>query len=408
MYNNYDEIDNFLFDYFKNNQIVPTIISEGIDSALTNKKNKPTLSLVLKKIIIILTGLFTITGGVVFAKDISQFVHNFFNFNTGIDTAIQNGYLENPKNAITESNNIKIIIENFLMDDNNLNFTFYITSTTNKSLGEIKDISLKDFIITDENNNIIYSDNIELIKSFCNNNGIEFNSEKFNDSFSNSGVNNYIKNKRSNSFECIYNFTSLNYPKSKYLYINIKKIIFNNIETESINGEWSFALDVPEQFYNREMISYSIKSNNSNIELKKLQVTDTGTKLELFTKIENNNTSDMINFIKSYINIDDDFETKQNKIDELNMRINNPKDLKDLFEKYSHKNPFSDIYIINENNDKFYATSSNDTDTNYVYSSNGDINCFQTIDLTKKDATDNLIVHFKYLEKDIKIELEKE
>ena len=136
MYNNYDEIDNFLFDYFKNNQIVPTIISEGIDSALTNKKNKPTLSLVLKKIIIILTGLFTITGGVVFAKDISQFVHNFFNFNTGIDTAIQNGYLENPKNAITESNNIKIIIEQ-IIEIYFIFFLFFVTFDIVTTIGII-------------------------------------------------------------------------------------------------------------------------------------------------------------------------------------------------------------------------------------------------------------------------------
>ncbi len=75
MNDNYDDIDNLLFDYFKYNEYVPNIITNGIENAINNKNKKYKVILLIKKFIITMIGILTITGGIVFAKDIKIFVN---------------------------------------------------------------------------------------------------------------------------------------------------------------------------------------------------------------------------------------------------------------------------------------------------------------------------------------------
>ena len=78
MINNYDEIDNILFDYFKEHKKVPQSIKKTIDNTLLVENRKFNHMINIKKFIISIIGLLTLTGGIVFAKDISNYIQYFF------------------------------------------------------------------------------------------------------------------------------------------------------------------------------------------------------------------------------------------------------------------------------------------------------------------------------------------
>ena len=68
MNNGYDKIDNLFFQYFENNQEVPNIITNGIETAMYNKKHKYEMIELIKKIIITIVSYLTVTSGIAFAS----------------------------------------------------------------------------------------------------------------------------------------------------------------------------------------------------------------------------------------------------------------------------------------------------------------------------------------------------
>ena len=68
MNNGYDKIDNLFFQYFENNQEVPNIITNGIETAMYNKKHKYEMIELIKKIIITIVSFLTVTSGIAFAS----------------------------------------------------------------------------------------------------------------------------------------------------------------------------------------------------------------------------------------------------------------------------------------------------------------------------------------------------
>lgn len=68
MNNDYDKIDNLFFQYFENNQEVPNIITNGIETAMYNKKHKYEMIELIKKIIITIVSFLTVTSGIAFAS----------------------------------------------------------------------------------------------------------------------------------------------------------------------------------------------------------------------------------------------------------------------------------------------------------------------------------------------------
>ena len=79
----FDEIDNLFLDYFNENKEVPYSIQNTINHALDSEKKQNSLLEFIKALIITLIGIFTVTGGLVFAR---KMVNNFFTVNTGLDT----------------------------------------------------------------------------------------------------------------------------------------------------------------------------------------------------------------------------------------------------------------------------------------------------------------------------------
>ena len=92
--------------------------------------------------------------GVVFAKDITNMIKNFFLNNNGMDNAIKNGYIDNPNMEYINSNGTEIKINSILMDDYNLSLEIGVKGDFIKE--NITEICFSDMIITDENKNILY------------------------------------------------------------------------------------------------------------------------------------------------------------------------------------------------------------------------------------------------------------
>lgn len=343
--------------------------------------------------------VFFITG-IVFAKEIKILVNNFFNNNKGLDTAIQNGYINEPKVDYIESNDTKIIVKNFLMDDFNLNFSFEINFDSNISIDNVARIRLPNLIITDDEKRILYCEDEDTLNNYNKANNCNYSMNSFNNNYINSGSNWYIKNKikNTNTVELIYNFYANNYPKSKEIYLNFTKINLSEQEkTENkeliLNGNWQIKLDVPEKFYNREALVYSVKScSNPNLNITDATLYDTCFKFKFNTNVD------------PIYNESDSIEIKREKMNELNSwMVNELKDFREMV---------NDEYILNDYGEKFYPLRSSPEDAQVDYFPDGRFEYMQSFDLTKYNKNSNHIkvylnLNLPTIKENIEIELER-
>lgn len=389
----FDEIDELLFNYFENNQDVPEIISNGIDSALIGV-NQSNIKEKINKIIITIISLISIVGGVVFAKNIVNFIYQFFNTSNGIDTAIQNDYIEFTNMEHINSNNVEAKVDNFLMDDYNLSLSLSIKFDNSIKISEISEITLPDLLIHDENNKILYCDNKEKFNKYCEENQLNYEFWIFNDCYINSGINYYIKNKNEeeNTIEFICNIYGDSYPKSKTISLNFSKIDILNLSKDEnglikcIDGDWNINIEVPEIFYNRDSYIYRVKScSDENIKITEAVINSTCMKL----KLETQEDSEFINTDQKQMAEDWKSKLKQDSNNkEIHLFGNNP-------------------YVETDNKLKYYPIKSSNKDSGFYRDFNGHIFYWQTFELTKFDATNTLKVFINYKQKDIEIILER-
>ena len=421
MDNQFDDIDNIIFDYFKTNQEIPPTIEYSIKNALyTDKINKFNIIEIIRKIIITIITLLTVGGGIVFAKEIGQFLDNIFNNRKGISSAIDNGYISNTNMKYVESNKLGIKVENILMDDYNFNIKFNINlSQQDINIDEINDMDISKMIIYDENNNVLYCNNEEIFDSWSNKNKIDFKIDNFSEKNINSGLNYYINEKilENNQLNLVYNLSAYNsvYPKSKKIYLDIEKIVFNtNNKKICADGNWNIELDVPEQFYNREAILYKQKeTNDEKIEIIEAIAYDTGFnfKVKVEEKQNNNqniNENELWNAMEQeYIKYNN--TTQEGSCENGEHHYIGDKTEQFMLDYYERIEPLKNIYIENENGKKFYITES--TSENGVVDRTSNENYFtysDTFDITKYDITNILTIHFQYKGIDKIIIIEKQ
>lgn len=360
------------------------------------KKNK------IMKILATGCACVVITTSLVYAKDISNVIKNFFNHNKGMDVAIQEGYIDEPEMEYVNSTkteisttNTAIKVKNMLMDDHNLSFTFSIKIDDDIDISKIHDIAFPNMIITDENNKIIYCENREVFDKYCEKNNLQYEYLNFNENYINNGTNYYIKSKslESHTLDVVYNFytTVYSYPKSKKLYINLTQINISEserLEGEELvlNGNWNIEFDVSEKFYNRESFVYTVTNcSDDSIDITEACTYETGMTYEFTSKD------------KPIYDENDEYEVKMQKIDDFL-----DKNIVDYVD---------DEYIENENGEIFKPINDNNESSGTIYGISGDFKHWQTFDLTKNKATDKLKIHFKLTlqgkTRDVVIELER-
>ena len=266
-----DEIDKLLYDYFKtHNEDVPIETSKAIDEALYKKKHKKHSSFKLSKIAAILILCFTMTTGLIFAKDIINFFNEIFNLkstnidNSGIVDAIVNkNYIQNvDMDYIPIDDNYSIKVDYLMLDDLNLYLVFNLHS--NKKIDEDYRISIPDLVLTDQDGNVIYDE----------------------DQFNNNGnylyvpVWNKIKNNGSNNYKELLTLMTSGINNLKTLSFYFSNIVLYNSnnpkENIEIKKQTNFTIDIIEKFINNNIYNFYTTQNDINYKINKCIITDTG------------------------------------------------------------------------------------------------------------------------------------
>lgn len=320
--------------------------------------------------------------GVVFAKEIENFVKNLFGANTsdGVDTAVNNGYVADVKTEYQNADGIEIQIDSILMDDFNFDINFNVKVSDEYDIDEFEHIDLEDLKVRDEAGKIVFDTHTlmegkteeEIEKEEHYMGSYSFLPQKIND------------NQLKVSLSATGNPEP--FPKSKHLTVSLTKIrIWKYIEEERTDkvyeGNWNFEIDVPEEFYNRETIIYKAKScNDDSININEIVASLSSTALKIsIPEMETNK----VNY-EALCNYDG--------VSIYNMIA------------------LQKEYVETSDGKKFETSQRSDGDGGYgvLEGEHKIIDYHQTYNLSKYDATDEITIHiFTNKDEEIIIELEK-
>lgn len=416
-----------------------------------------------KKSVVAACALLTLSTGVVFAKDIEKFIKNTFGLGSGIDTAVENGYIENPEmeylpseeieenisqidddGTILDNINSEIKIDDFLMDDYNLSADFSIrmddtiSDYIEVSIANNVRVTFPDLIIIDENNNIIYTDCDEnRFNKFCNEHNLDYKYHEFNEHYMNNGLNNYLNYVDNFNGKCTisnkYNmYTATEFPKSKKLIFDFTKIRIEKPSETGKNedriiyttlGNWNIELDVPEKMYNRSSEHYKvINCENENFDIYTAKVSDTGFEIGITL----NNTprpeipEELLDPIINLPGATYIFNTREQL-----KAVSKDEEFEKLYIEYQkQRNPVQYIagipqfnvkwlenqdgcWVENSNGEKFYCTMNPARKANHNFINDNTFDFYETFDMTKTESTDRIKVVINYYGEYYNIELEK-
>ena len=281
-----DEIDELLYNYFKQNREVPESTTKVIETTLYNKKNAKTKSIknmhnfrfILSKVAIFILCISVIGTGVTFASNISDFFKNLFGLNdiginnASVVSAIENNYVQNvDMNYIKINDEYSIKIDYLMMDDINLYTVFNMYSENGFDTNyRISILDLK--IIAD--NELIYDE-----------------STVANYSINIANVYNMVVQEEKNTKRELMFLMSDDFSKAKKLEYKFSKItLYNNsAPTENIieincDKEITIEIDVIDKFINRDVLYIDVNNESNIYKINKFIANDTGTYLVYETK----------------------------------------------------------------------------------------------------------------------------
>ena len=203
---------------------------------------------------------------------------------------------------------------------------------------------------------------------------------------------------------------SNHYPKSKKLNFKFTEIAISNSdetvygdEEITVKGNWEVSVDLPEKFYNRESIIYhQVDESSSKHKVRSFAIYNTGAVVELSLKsrILKDRTGEIGELIRKG-NPDTAIESYMlSKVYKAEAFQKLSEERRKLYDK--------EVYITNSNGDKFELTMGPIPNGGGSIDENGIYNTSCAFDLTAKDATDELILHIKYLGEETEIKLEKD
>lgn len=442
-------------DIFKEKFKFRIAISKIKEEDQIEKINKFTV----KKIAIAACACLVFTTGIVFAKDIENFIKFRFGLGKGVETAIENGYISNLDEQIEFTNsevvvkngdsedekdtlNAGIRINNFVMTDAALSLN--IEMKFDEKINKYKDfgkkinenidyenfghVELTDLFILDEENRLICAPiNEENFKKFCTENNLELEYLEFNENYLNSVANCNIQeiNSETNTIKLTYIIqTSDEMPKSRELKLYWNKISFvpgkdenNKSNYVYLSGSWNINLEVPEIMYNRSDNSYNIIScENKDFNVYTAKVTETG--FEIGIKISN---IEMPSPNEELIDSSTGMPYIFNSREEL-LKVNSDKEFEKMYIEYNNKcwpirvngSPVANwldhtdgCYIENDKGEKFKCSNSPARKQNSEFLDGNIYDFYETFDMTKFDATDKITAIIELYGKPYKIELEK-
>lgn len=386
------------------------------------------------------------TTGIVFSKDMSNYIYNFYRTGKGVEIAINNGYnakfneeytISNEEIIDLNNNNqgisqdaIKITVDDIVMDDSSLSIEFSLNLSeeiANKIDDEkVMEVNLRDLLITDENQNILFCLDLDRaceilnIKSEVNssNGDIEYNSLLESNKYFNVGLNNFVLEHKNGNIKLIYNMNLVGqdkfYPRSKKLNFEIGEIdIVNDSDSATggdllfYKGNWNFSLDLPENVINRKRNVYKQVNNNEENKVLSCNILSTGTEVKLSLKTDSSFDTTESPQLKLINTMEIEKPTVQIRdwfVDKLMASDEYKKYEEDLNKIYS----IEEAYIENEKGEKFEISVGPFANGGGIITEEGFYEPTLVFDLTTNNITEKLKVYLKYLDKECIFELEKE
>lgn len=368
------------------------------------------------------------TTSIAFAT--KNYITSNFGLGKGIETATNNGYIENinmdyvHSNIFTTNENISIEakVVDFLMDNKNISIHFdfkFLNNLLDFDVEKYKSINLKDLIVTDENNRILFCNNKATFEDFCEKNQLSYAYGKFNENYMSNGFNSFINKKYDNQIIFTYNiFTSETYPKSQKI-----KIQFNNVElikedsniiekskTIDVQGNWNITLDVPNIMYNRNEILYEVVNcSNDNFQVTNAKLSETG--FEFGVIISNIKRTDNNIFEKAQEILGENTQISIPISEERKWNDKNFGQWHPIYDKPHQKELGEDYedtsYVENENGDKFEISNSLSREQNHNFIDGDKYEYYETFALTKYDLTYKLKVSLLYNGSPVTFELKQ-
>lgn len=313
----------------------------------------------MTKIIVVVIFIGVILSGTVYAGVV--LIKHFFGMNSsdGVDTAINEGYLEKVNTEYIEADGIEINVDTMLMDDYNFDMNFNIMLDEKYDIKYFNAVEFKDLKIVDETGKIVFETHQKQ----------GLTKEELGDTYM--GAYSMLPTKVSDN-QIKLSLTATGnpelFPRSKKLFIDFTEIeaSYSITNRKIYTGKWHFEVDVPEEFYNRETIIYKAKSSTEdgiNLEEIQAQLSKTGFRISIP-------------------------EIKTDKVDFDLLQQRPPKNIKDMI-------ALQNEYVVNGKGKKFETAQRSDGDGGYSvpYEENKIINYYQTFNLTTFDATDEIIVY---------------
>lgn len=256
----------------------------------------------IKALLFTILFLFLLSGIVI---GVILYQKNIFggNASPGAEKAIQNGYISEGNDNFIESNDTKITVDEFLMDDISLYVTFTIRSEDIRYISNTK-VELVDLFITDEAGNLIFCNlnNYQQYENYCKLHNLEY--DQF---FSNVSAKSYgiqILDHTDETTKIAYTINCEDNPHSEKLYFHLSLIKVENIsfedgdfskpneEIDYLSGEWDLEVDVPEDMVNRETVAYEvIQTSDEGIKVENAYTGPTGTTIKFLYQKEENGES---------------------------------------------------------------------------------------------------------------------
>ena len=184
----------------------------------------------------------------------------------GIQTAIENNYIQNIDMNYIEKEKVKFKVDYLVMDD--IHFDLVFNFITQDSVENYEGIAVQGLKITDENNNQIYIDSEDQqiwsknIAPMC-------------------GSWNIVE-KHGNLLRQVIHLSSNSFPKSQKIYVSFNSVILYNVNkgnpfTIEYKDNYQLEFDISDQLINRKTIEYQSQNNI----VRNVKLTNTGLALTI-------------------------------------------------------------------------------------------------------------------------------
>lgn len=224
----------------------------------------------IKKITLILLILIMISGFTVLATFIiKQIKAHFTTSLKAIDTAVENGYVQEIDSDFVYDNGIGIKVDAIVLDDKNLDISFVYDIQDKEKYGEISGIGIEDYQILSKDK-------------------VLFDSMIIEDDLTQYTIQNLELYKKSeNEYTNSILFSSKNnFPKLESILIKIKSIYIKSNETIIyINGKWDLQFNIIEKLNERKTEKY-IMEENAYVKNYKIILMETSFNLDINFNID--------------------------------------------------------------------------------------------------------------------------